>query len=109
MINKHLNDKHAETAVLIILKTELVKKGMNYYDLQKKLEEYGHIESYANIRSKMARGTFGTIFFLRCLAAIGVKNIAVTDDMIKDLFFFNDSESQQTTSTNTNGPPLVTH
>jgi len=60
---------------LKILKTELAKQEVSYQELRERLVAMGINQTETNIRSKMSRGTFNTIFFLQCLKALGVKNL----------------------------------
>lgn len=57
------------------LKAELVKKGIGYDELIKKLADIGVEESYKGISSKINRGTFSFLFFAQCMQAIGVSEI----------------------------------
>lgn len=65
--------------VLKLLKTELIKRDLNYIELQKKLMSLGVIESVETIRNKMTKGTFSAIFLIQCLRAIGVEVIRLDD------------------------------
>jgi hypothetical protein len=69
-----------------IIKAELVKLEMNYFDLERKLAEAGVNESVENIRNKMSRGSINTIFFLQCLRVLGVNKIEFNKFIDKDLF-----------------------
>jgi len=60
-----------------LLKGELAKRNINYIDLAGRLEKIGVHENAQNLSNKIARGTFGTVFFLQVLHVIGCKNIAL--------------------------------
>jgi Domain of unknown function (DUF6471) len=59
------------------LKAEIVKKGIGYEELIKKLEGIGVEESYKGIASKINRGTFSFLFFVQCMQALGVKEVSI--------------------------------
>lgn len=61
--------------VLKVLKAELAKRDMTYKDLKDSLAQIGVQESETNIKNKLARGTFGAIFFMQCLRAMEVKKL----------------------------------
>lgn len=56
-----------------LLKSELVRRGINSEDLLVLLENIGVEETKASIDSKISRGTFSAAFLIQCLNAIGVK------------------------------------
>ncbi len=60
-----------------ILKAELKRRSMTYSDLVRSLSEIGIIETEANIRNKISRGTFTAAFFLQCLLAIGCEHVVI--------------------------------
>lgn len=62
-----------------LLKAELKRRNVSYAQLVEKLAAIGVLESEPNIRNKLSRGKFTTIFFLQVLAAIEVKGIIVPD------------------------------
>lgn len=61
------------------LKAELKRAGITYADLAKRLESHGLHETEASISSKLARGTFAATFFLACIAALELENVAISD------------------------------
>lgn len=67
-----------------LLKSELVRRGVNSEDLVSLLENIGVEETKASIDSKISRGTFSAAFLIQCLNAIGVKNFVpeVESEMI---------------------------
>jgi hypothetical protein len=48
---------------------------MKYYDLARKLNAIGVEESQNTIATKLSRGTFSFVFFLQCMAALGINKI----------------------------------
>lgn len=58
-----------------ILRAEMTRRGITYEQLAEKLAELGVKESAVNIRNKVARGGFSATFFVRCLKAVGVKEL----------------------------------
>lgn len=58
-----------------LLKAEIARKNLSLIDVAKKLEAMGIAESPQNISNKINRGTFGAIFMLQILKAIGCKEI----------------------------------
>ncbi len=66
-----------ETLAANLLKAELKRKGVTYAELVERLAEIGVEEKEVNIRNKLARGKFSVAFFLQCLTAAGVTNLAI--------------------------------
>ena len=62
-----------------ILKSKLKRQGIDYCDLQKKLNKIGVKETYTSINQKINRGKFNFIFFLQCMHAIGIKTIIIDE------------------------------
>ncbi len=58
-----------------LLKAELKRRNMSYADLVEKLSEMDIVETEANIRNKLSRGTFTAAFFIQCLIAIGCEQV----------------------------------
>jgi hypothetical protein len=58
-----------------ILKAELKRRGMTYADLVERLAEHGLVETEANLRNKISRGSFTAAFFVQCLIAIGCEHV----------------------------------
>ena len=58
-----------------LLKEEKKKKNLSLIDVARKLEAMGISESPQNISNKINRGTFGAIFMLQILKAVGCKEI----------------------------------
>jgi len=62
-------------SVKLLLRTEMIRHGMTYGKLASRLSEMGVKETPVNLRNKVARGGFSATFFLRCLKAMGVKEL----------------------------------
>ena len=58
-----------------LLKAEIARKNLSLIDVAKKLEAMGISETPQNISNKINRGTFGAIFMLQILKAVGCKEI----------------------------------
>lgn len=58
-----------------LLKAEIARKNLSLIDVSRKLEAMGISESPQNISNKINRGTFGAIFMLQILKAVGCKEI----------------------------------
>ncbi len=58
-----------------LLKAEVIRKNLSMIDVAKKLEAIGISEKPQNISNKTNRGTFGAIFMLQILKAIGCKDV----------------------------------
>ena len=68
------NDK-----VKLLLKSELVKRGISNSDLVFLLNEQGLNETQSSITSKISRGSFSASFFLQCLSVIGCTKFELED------------------------------
>ena len=66
-------DKEWSDRVKGILKAELKRRNVSYKGLAQRLEDMGVHETERNINNKISRGGFTAVFFVQCLAAIGVK------------------------------------
>jgi len=60
-----------------IVKAELVRRGVTYEALAKRLQGIGVTETERSIANKMSRGTFSFVFFLQCMKAIGVNSVSL--------------------------------
>lgn len=58
-----------------LIKAEIARKNLSLIDVAKKLEAMGISETPQNISNKINRGTFGAIFMLQVLKAIGCKDV----------------------------------
>ena len=60
-----------EKQVANLLKSQLKLRGVTYKQLVEKLAEIGVEEKEANIKNKLSRGKFSSVFLIQCLKAIG--------------------------------------
>ena len=51
---------------------------MTYADLVAVLADQGIVETEANLRNKISRGSFTAVFFLQCLLAIGCEHLVLS-------------------------------
>lgn len=66
-----------------ILKSELVKRGINTMELSVLLNKIGVNETKTSLDSKISRGKFSAVFMIQCLIAIGCTKVEIID--LKDL------------------------
>lgn len=62
-----------------IIKTELVKKDIDYVELCDLLKKIGIDENAGNIANKLSRGTFSFTFALQIFKTLGIKNLRLED------------------------------
>lgn len=62
-----------------LLKAEMERKGVTFKALSRELEREEICETAAQLNRKINRGKFSTGFFLACLAALKVREIAVPE------------------------------
>ena len=62
-----------------LLRSEMVKRGVNYKALVEKLGAIGISETEANLRNKISRGGFTGAFLIQCLVAMGVTSLRLED------------------------------
>lgn len=63
-----------------LLRAEMARRQVTYQGLTDKLAEIGVKDTEANVRNKIARGSFTAVFFVQCLHALGARNIRLDDD-----------------------------
>lgn len=68
--NSHLDDLPKN-----LIKSELHKRGLKVKDLVELLKPYGENLTEISFNNKMTRRGFNAIFFLKCMKALGVKNL----------------------------------
>lgn len=64
-----------EKQASILLKVELIRKGITYEQLVEMLDHIGVKETVPSVKSKIYRGTFSFAFIIQCAAAIGLESI----------------------------------
>ena len=73
-------DKEWQARVKGLLKAELKRRNVTYKDLTACMETIGVHETEPNIRNKLARGKFTTVFLLQCLEAVGCQTLRISED-----------------------------
>jgi hypothetical protein len=61
------------------VRAEIKRAEISYAELAQRLKEHGLEETEASIANKLSRGTFGAIFFLATMKAIGRKTVNLED------------------------------
>ena len=61
------------------LKAEMKKADVTYADMAKRLKKHGLKETEAGITMKLKRGSFSAIFFLACVAALELEQVALEE------------------------------
>ncbi|MDE2476134.1 MAG: hypothetical protein KGO48_13860 [Alphaproteobacteria bacterium] len=70
-------DRLAHKWVKCLLRSEMIKHGVSYADLAKRLADIGVIRPKAALRSRVTRGTCSGAFLFLCLTVIGTENVNV--------------------------------
>ena len=70
-----MNEAVATQWVRGAIRAEMERRGLTYATLVDRLAALGVEENERNLRNKVARGTFGAVFFVQCLEAIGVETL----------------------------------
>jgi hypothetical protein len=79
-------DQLAHKWVKFLLRSEMMKYGITYPALAKRLVNLGVVENEGALRTRITRGNFSAAFFFQCLAAIGIRNVYVDlDDYVRDI------------------------
>ena len=62
-----------------LLRSEMMRKGVNYKGLVERLGAVGIRETEANLRNKISRGGFTGAFLIQCLVVMGVTSLRLDD------------------------------
>jgi hypothetical protein len=62
-----------------IIKAEMSRKGLKVKDMIELLKPYGEDLSELSFNNKMARKGFSAVFFIKCMKALGVKQVKIED------------------------------
>ena len=62
-----------------ILRAEMVRRGITYDELAKKLAEIGVEQSLPSLRTTINRGRFSAMLLLQCLTAMGCGSLRLVD------------------------------
>jgi hypothetical protein len=68
---------HWENEARLLLKAEIVRRGITYERLAKRLQSIGVSETTRSIANKMSRGSFSFAFFLQCMTALGAESVLI--------------------------------
>lgn len=60
-----------------LLKSEMKRRSLTYADLMSRLADQGIVETEANLRNKISRGSFTATFFMQCLMAMGCDRLDI--------------------------------
>lgn len=66
-----------DTDARLLLKAEIVRRGVTYDRLAKRLQAIGVAETTRSIANKMSRGTFSFVFFLQCMRALSADSVTI--------------------------------
>ena len=72
-------DKDIDVLPKNLIKAELHRKGLKVKDLVEMLKPYGEDLTEISFNNKMSRGSFSAVFFLKCMDALGVKEVKIKD------------------------------
>lgn len=61
------------------LKARMKEAEVTYAEMARRLKKHGMNETEASITMKLKRGTFSAIFFLACIAVLGLTGIDLED------------------------------
>ena len=61
------------------VRAEIKRAEISYAELAQRLKEHGLEETEASIANKLSRGTFGAIFFLAVMKAMGRETVNLSD------------------------------
>jgi hypothetical protein len=62
-----------------LLRAAMMRKGVTYKDLVKRLAAIGVRETEANLRNKISRGGFTGTFLIQCLVAMDISTLRLDD------------------------------
>lgn len=65
-----VNDKAWEELVKNMLRAEMMRRGVSYAALADRLADLGIIDNELNLRNKVSRGRFTSVFLMQCLKAL---------------------------------------
>ena len=70
-------ERLAHNWVRCLLRSEMMKHGVTYTTLAKRLVNIGVVETEGALRNRITRGKFSAAFCFQCLTAIGTRNVDV--------------------------------
>jgi hypothetical protein len=60
-----------------MLRAEMVRRDVSYADLADLLAKHGIEDNELNLRNKVSRGRFTTVFLIQCMQALGVEFLQI--------------------------------
>jgi hypothetical protein len=63
-----------------LLRAEMTRRGLTYEELAERLAAIGVQDTAVNLRNKVARGRFSTVFLVQCLTAMGARALRLSED-----------------------------
>lgn len=75
------NDKAWEELVKNMLRAEMMRRGVSYAALADRLAEFGITDNELNLRNKVSRGRFTSVFLMQCFMALGVKWVEMPESL----------------------------
>lgn len=60
-----------------MLRAEMVRRDISYADLADLLAKHGIEDNELNLRNKVSRGRFTTVFLIQCMQALGVEFLQI--------------------------------
>lgn len=79
MINGTVVMKSIDDLPKNIIRAEMTRKGIKVKGMIELLKPYGEELTELSFNNKMARKTFSAIFFIKCMKALGVKQVKIED------------------------------
>lgn len=74
-------DKAWEGLVKNMLRAEMTRRGISYAALADRLGELGITDNELNLRNKVSRGRFTSVFLMQCFMSLGVKWIEMPESL----------------------------
>jgi propanediol dehydratase large subunit len=63
-----------------LLRAEMTRRGVTYEDLAERLAAIGVNDTAVNLRNKVARGRFSSVFLVQCLAAMSARSLRIGEN-----------------------------
>lgn len=78
------NDEKTKKLITRILRVEMTKHELSYISLARKLQESGISIKDDDLRIRICRGSLNAGLFIRCLQAMGVKNLQLDESYLEE-------------------------
>jgi hypothetical protein len=69
-----------QNRVKVLLRTELVRRGISQRELVERLANIGVKETEKGLSNKLIRGSFSAAFMIACLDAVGCRTLNLNED-----------------------------